>query len=237
MNLIEVKNISKTFGQLKALDNINLSIEQGEVLGLVGESGSGKSTLARLILKLIEPTSGEIAYNGIENIRRECQIVFQDPQTSLNPKIRIGEAIAEPIMIHKILPKEKIMRRVAELLFLVKLPVRYATRLPRELSGGERQRVGIARALACEPKFLILDEPVSALDVSIQVDILKLLKEIKQKLGLTYLFVAHDFSVINYMCDRVAVMHDGKIVEIGTKEQIISSPQEPYTQKLLSAVL
>lgn len=237
MNLIEVKQIFKSYGLLKAVDNINLSIEQGEVLGLVGESGSGKSTLARIILKLIEPTAGEIVYNGIQNIRKDCQIVFQDPQTSLNPKIRIGEAIAEPIIIHKLLPKEKIFRRVAQLLALVKLPVRYATRFPHELSGGERQRVGIARALACEPKFLILDEPVSALDVSIQVDVLKLLKELKQKLELTYLFIAHDFSVINYMCDRVAVMHEGKIVEIGTKDQIIASPQEAYTQKLLSAVL
>ncbi|MDI6731113.1 MAG: ATP-binding cassette domain-containing protein [Candidatus Margulisbacteria bacterium] len=237
MSLIEVKKISKSYGPVKAVDNVSLSIEHGEVLGLVGESGSGKSTLARMILRLIEPTAGEIVYNGIQNIRKDCQIVFQDPQTSINPRIKIGEAIAEPILIHKILPKEKIFRRVAELLTLVELPVRYAKRFPHELSGGERQRVGIARALACEPEFLILDEPVSALDVSIQVEVLKLLKEIQQKLALTYLFIAHDFSVINYMCDRVAVMHEGKMVEIGQKEQIITMPQEPYTRKLLSAVL
>lgn len=237
MSLIEIKKLSKKYGGLQAIDEISLSIETGEVLGLVGESGSGKSTLARLILKLIEPTAGEIIYNGIQNIRKECQIVFQDPHTSLNPMIRIGAAIAEPILIHRLLPRAKVSERAAELLALVKLPAHYAARFPHELSGGERQRVGIARALACEPKFLILDEPVSALDVSIQVEVLKLLKEIKQKLGLTYLFIAHDFSVINYICDRVAVMHEGKMVEVGAKDQIIASPQEPYTQKLLSAIL
>jgi len=235
MNLIEVKNLSKTFGQLKAVDNVSFEIASGESLGLVGESGSGKSTLARMILRLIEPTSGVIAYDGITNIRRECQIVFQDPQTSLNPRIRIGEAVGEPILIHQLLPKDKIQGRVRELLELVKLSKTYASRFPHELSGGERQRVGIARALASDPKFLILDEPVSSLDVSIQVDILKLLKEIKNELDLTYLFIAHDLSVIGFMCDRVIVMHNGQIVEIGAKDKIFNSPQKSYTKKLLNS--
>ncbi len=235
--LIEIRNLVKSFGQIKAVNDVSFSISQGESLGLVGESGSGKSTLARLILKLIEPTSGKIAYDGITNIRRECQIVFQDPQTSLNPRIRIGEAIGEPILIHKLLPKDKIPGRVGELLGLVKLPKTYASRFPHELSGGERQRVGIARALASEPKFLILDEPVSSLDVSIQVDILKLLKELKERLGLTYLFIAHDLSVIGFMCDRIIVMYEGKIVEVGSRHEILENPQETYTKKLLQSSL
>jgi len=220
-----------------AVDDVSFSIAEGETLGLVGESGSGKSTLARLLLKLIEPTSGEIIYNNVKNIRKECQIVFQDPQTSLNPRIRVGEAIGEPILIHELLPKKKIPGRVSELLQLVKLPEGYAGRYPHELSGGERQRVGIARALASEPKFLILDEPVSSLDVSIQVDILKLLKEIRKELNLTYLFIAHDLSVIGFMCDRVAVMQAGKLVEIGSKEQILRTPKNFYTKTLLESVL
>ncbi len=229
--MLKSVKLTKYFGNLKALDDVSLEIKAGESLGLVGESGSGKTTLSRLILKLIEPTSGEIIYNGIENIRKDCQIVFQDPQTSLNPRIRIGEAIAEPIKIHKT------DNKVEKLLEMVKLPAKYAARYPHELSGGERQRVGIARALASNPKFLILDEPVSALDVSIQVDILKLLKEIKQKLNLTYLFIAHDFSVIGYMCDRVVVMKDGQIVEIGLKDQLFNNPQHDYTRKLLASIL
>src|SRR3989338_5214632 len=173
MPLIEIKDLKKYFGAVKAVDGVSLSVASGETLGVVGESGSGKSTLARLILKLIEPTSGSIDYDGITDIRRQCQIVFQDPQTSLNPRIRIGEAIAEPMLIHKI------ENRVGELLEMVKLPAGYAKRYPHELSGGERHRVGIARALALNPQFLILDEPVSALDVTVQVEILKLLKQIK----------------------------------------------------------
>jgi len=235
--LIEVKKIRKSFDKVVACSDISLNIEEGEILGLVGESGSGKSTLARLILRLIEPTSGEILYHGIDNIRRDCQIVFQDPQTSLNPRIRIGEAIAEPITIHKLLPKENIEDRVRYLLNLVKLPAEYAQRYPHELSGGERQRVGIARALAVSPKFLVLDEPVSALDVTIQVEILKLLKEIKQKLGLTCVFIAHDLNVVGYMSDRIAVMQQGEIVEIGRRDEILDKPTEPYTKKLLQSTL
>lgn len=234
---IKIEHIIKKFGSVSAVNDVSFSILQGESLGLVGESGSGKTTLARMILKLIEPTSGSIIYNDVKDIRRECQIVFQDPQTSLNPRIRIGEAVGEPILIHKIMPKDKIADRVSELLELVKLPRNYISRFPHELSGGERQRVGIARALASQPRFLILDEPVSSLDVSIQVDILKLLQEIKGELGLTYLFIAHDLSVIGYMCERVAVMSMGKLVEIGPRSEILGSPKDPYTKKLLASTL
>ncbi|MFA5112937.1 MAG: ATP-binding cassette domain-containing protein [Candidatus Margulisiibacteriota bacterium] len=238
MALIEIKNLTKVFGPTTAVDHLSLDIIKGETLGLVGESGSGKSTLARLILKLIEPDAGTIAYGSeIAGIRRDCQIVFQDPQTSLNPRIRIGEAIAEPIVIQQLLPKDKVRDRTIELLAAVKLPLAYAQRYPHELSGGERQRVGIARALASNPKFLILDEPVSALDVSIQVDILQLLKEIRERLKLTYLFIAHDLQVIGYMSDRIAVLKEGKLVELGAPAEILSTPHHPYTQKLLASTL
>lgn len=236
---IKIRNLTKYFGNLKAVDNVSLEINAGESLGLAGESGSGKTTLSRLILKLIEPSSGEIQYNGIKDIRKDCQIVFQDPQTSLNPRVRIGEAIGEPILIHKILEHraQNTEHRVRELLAMVKLPAEFVNRYPHELSGGERQRIGIARALASNPRFLILDEPVSALDVSIQVEILQLLKEIREQLKLTYLFIAHDFSVIGYMCDRVAVMKEGQIVEIGPKKDLFASPRHPYTRQLLASVL
>ncbi|KAF0133640.1 MAG: peptide/nickel transport system ATP-binding protein [Candidatus Saganbacteria bacterium] len=229
--MIKIEKLTKTFGSIKAVDDISLEIFKGESLGLVGESGSGKSTLARLILGLIKQDNGEI--KGIA--KRDCQIVFQDPQTSLNPRIKIGEAIAEPMLIREMFPKEEIAGRVEKLLGLVMLNKEFANHYPHELSGGERQRVGIARALSSNPKFLILDEPVSSLDVSTQVEILKLLKNIKQKLDLTYLFIAHDLLIINYMCDRIAVMKAGKILEIGTKEQIIHNPQRPYTKLLLSS--
>jgi ABC-type glutathione transport system ATPase component len=236
-DLIKIQGLVKRFGRITAVNDVSFSIMGGETLGLVGESGSGKTTLARLILKLIEATAGEIIYHNIENIRRDCQIVFQDPQTSLNPRIRIGQAIGEPILIHKLLPKEQIPNRVSELLELVKLPREYARRFPHELSGGERQRIGIARALASDPKFLVLDEPVSSLDVSIQVDILKLLKEIRKRIALTYLFIAHDLSVIGFMCDRIIVMKEGKIMEIADTQEIFSSPKDPYTRQLLESTL
>jgi len=214
MFFLRTEHLVKCFGPVLAVNDVSLDVEQGESLGLMGESGSGKTTLSRLILKLIEPTSGSITYNNVKDIRRECQIVFQDPQTSLNPRIKIGEAIGEPLLIHKIVEnrKSKIENRTGELLEMVQLPSDYAGRYPHELSGGERQRVGIARALASGPRFLILDEPVSALDVSIQVDILRLLKDLKSQLNLTYLFIAHDLSVIKFMCDRVIVMRDGTII-------------------------
>jgi ABC-type glutathione transport system ATPase component len=236
MALIEIRNITKMFGPATAVDHVSLDIINGETLGLVGESGSGKSTLARLILKLIEQDAGSISYGGeITNVRRDCQIVFQDPQTSLNPRIRVGEAIAEPIILHQ--ARQRPEAKVMELLAMVKLPVGYAQRFPHELSGGERQRIGIARALASNPKFLVLDEPVSALDVSIQVDILQLLKELKERLKLTCLFIAHDLQVIGYMSDRIAVMKEGKIVELGAPAEILATPHHPYTQKLLASTL
>lgn len=216
MFFLRTEHLVKRFGPVLAVNDVSLEVEQGESLGLVGESGSGKTTLSRLILKLLEPTSGSITYNNVKDIRKECQIVFQDPQTSLNPRIRVGEAIGEPFLIHgkKADSRKPIAEsRIKELLEMVQLPFDYAGRYPHELSGGERQRVGIARALATGPRFLILDEPVSALDVSIQVDILRLLKDIKSRLELTYLFIAHDLSVIKFMCDRVVVMRDGRIVE------------------------
>ncbi|HTY13983.1 MAG TPA: ABC transporter ATP-binding protein [Candidatus Omnitrophota bacterium] len=236
MGLIEISGLIKKFGGTTAVDGVTLSIEPGEVLGLVGESGSGKSTLARLMIKLIGPTSGEIKYNGIGEVRRDCGIVFQDPRNSLNPRIKVGEAIAEPMVIHNIERRtESLERRTIELLEMVKLPADYAKRYPHELSGGERQRVGIARALSSSPKFLVLDEPVSALDVSTQVEILRLLKEIRTRLNLTCLFIAHDLLIIGYMCDRIAVMNAGKILETGTKEQIFKDPQNPYTKLLLAS--
>ncbi len=236
-DLIQVKDLSKNFGSVRAVDQISFSVVRSESLGLVGESGSGKTTLARMLLKLIEPTSGGIVYNDIGNIRKDCQIVFQDPQTSLNPRIKIGEAIGEPLLIHGLLEKRVIPRRVAQLLELVRLPRSFAGRFPHELSGGERQRVGIARALASEPKFLILDEPVSSLDVSIQVDVLRLLKDIKQDMDLTFLFIAHDLSVIGFMCDRVMVMKEGRLIELADKRTIFDRPGSDYTRKLLASTL
>ncbi|MFA6430994.1 MAG: dipeptide/oligopeptide/nickel ABC transporter ATP-binding protein [Candidatus Margulisiibacteriota bacterium] len=214
MTLIKINNLFKKYEKVIAVNDVSLEINAGETLGLVGESGSGKSTLARLILKLIEPTSGTITYGEeIKNFRRDMGIVFQDPQNSLNPRIMIGEAIGEPLVIHKIADsrEQSTELRVKELLEIVKLPAEYANRYPHSLSGGERQRVGIARALASNPKFLVLDEPVSALDLITQVDILNLLKEIKQKLKMTYLFIAHDPAVIRYLSDRVAIMKNGII--------------------------
>jgi len=199
--LLETINLTKIFERQKAVDAVSIKIYEGESVGLVGESGSGKSTLARLVLGLILPTEGSV------DLKSRGQLVFQDPQTSLNPRIKIGEAIAEPAKIHHLEP------RTDQLLSLVKLPVNYSNRYPHELSGGERQRVGIARALASQPKFLVLDEPVSALDVAIQLDILKLLNELKQKLGLTYFFIAHDPAVVWFVCQRAVVMKEGRVIE------------------------
>ncbi len=255
--LIQVKNLSKFFpiqrgfwsrtvGHIQALKDINLEIKKGEVIGIVGESGSGKSTLGKIILRLLEPTSGEVYYNGqnifllsnkeIRSLRQKLQIVFQNPYSSLSPRMKIKDIISEPISVHKIIQgKEEINKRVNELLNLVGLEEQYGNKYPHELSGGQRQRVAIARALSLNPEFMVLDEPVSALDVSVQAQILNLLIELQKKLNLTYLFISHNLSVVSYISSQIAVMYLGHIVEFGEKEDIIKSPKHPYTVALLSA--
>ena len=222
-------------------------MQEGESLGIVGETGSGKSTLARMLLNLLEPTSGVVRYRGedvthargarLAELRRRRQMVFQDPSGSLNPRKTIGAAIADPFAIHGLLPERaERARRVAELLEQVGLDQAQANRYPHELSGGMRQRVGIARAIALGPELLVADEPVSALDVSIQAQILTLLRELRRELGLTLVLIAHDLAVVRHMCDRVAVMHDGRLVEVASVEELYSSPREAYTRELLAAV-
>ncbi len=250
-NILEVKNLKKYFktsrGMLHAVDDINFTIERGKTLGLVGESGCGKSTTGRVILRLIEPTSGEVIFEGkditklssreMRHMRKDMQIIFQDPFSSLDPKKTVSQIIAEPIKENKILTKkEDIEKRVLELMETVGLAERYINTYPHELDGGRRQRIGIARALAMEPKLIICDEPVSALDVSIQAQILNLLKELQEKLGLTYIFITHDLSVVNHFSDDIAVMYLGQIVEKAPAEELFENPIHPYTQALLSAI-
>lgn len=249
--LVEIKHLKKYFnmgrkGDLKAVDDLSFSISRGETVGMVGESGCGKTTAGRSILRLYEPTAGEVLFEGenilkisntkMKNLRRDMQMIFQDPYASLNPRMTIEDIIGEAIDIHKLSTGRVRKDRIGELLDLVGLSVDHMSRFPHEFSGGQRQRIGIARALAVEPKFIICDEPISALDVSVQAQVVNLLKKLQNQLGLTYLFIAHDLSMVKYISDRVAVMYLGKMVEFASSDDLYAEPLHPYTLALLSAV-
>lgn len=257
MSLVEARDLVKVFplgesifgggaqGEVRAVDGVSLQIEAGETLGIVGESGSGKSTLGRLVLRLVEPTSGSVRFAGqdvlrasgaeLRRLRKDMQIIFQDPFGSLDPRMRVGEIVAEPLLVHNSTGRRERGQRVAELLRAVGLEESAAERHPHEFSGGQRQRIGIARALALRPKFIVADEPVSALDVSVGAQIVNLLARLQREFGLTYLFISHSMPVVRYLATRIAVMYRGKIVETGPTEQLVASPAHPYTRSLLQA--
>ncbi len=236
----------RTVDHVRAVDGVSLDLAPGETLGLVGESGCGKTTVGRTILRLIPATSGEVIFDGkpvfqqsavdLRALRREMQIIFQDPGGSLNPRMRVGRLVGEPLMVHGLAKGDELQYRVEQLLERCGLWKQAADRYPHEFSGGQRQRIGIARALAVEPRLIVCDEPTSALDVSIQSQILNLLDDLQDEFGLSYLFISHDMAVVHHVCDRIAVMYNGKIVEIGPRDQVIHDPQHEYTKALLSAV-
>jgi oligopeptide transport system ATP-binding protein len=238
--------IDREVDRVRAVDGVSLTVGRGETLGLVGESGSGKSTLARTVLRLLEPSSGSVRFEGQEiagfsrrqmrPLRREMQMVFQDPYASLNPRKRVGQIVGEPLKLQGEASGGELRRRVRDLLERVGLSPEHHDRFPHEFSGGQRQRIGIARAIALRPKLIVADEPVSALDVSIRAQIVNLLADLQRELGLAYVFVAHDIGVVRHVSDRIAVMHDGKIVEQGSADQVCDSPRDPYTKKLIAAV-
>lgn len=256
-NLIEVQNLKKYYpvsggvfgrkiGQVKAVDGVSFTIKRGETLGLVGESGSGKSTIGRTILRLLDKTEGSVIYDGtdlfslskkeLRQIRKKLQIVFQDPFSSLNPRIRIGDAIGEATLDHQLLGKKEVRKRVEEVLELCGLSSYYYDRYPHEFSGGQRQRIGIARAAILNPDLIVADEPVSALDVSIQAQIINLFSDLQKEKGLTYLFISHDLSVVEHLCSKIGVLYLGNLMEMAPRDKIFSNPLHPYTKALLSAV-
>jgi len=258
MSLLEVKQVKKYFpvtagflirrdvGYVRAVDDVSFEVNEGETLGIVGESGCGKSTLGRVILRLLDPTSGEIWFDGedifkikrreLRRVRKKLQIIFQDPYSSLNPRMTVGQIIEEPLMLHRIGDANERQVRVRELLGVVGLNPSYISRYPHEFSGGQRQRIGIARALSLHPKMIVADEPVSALDVSIQAQVINLMEELQEKFKLTYLFISHDLSVVKHISNRVAVMYLGKIVESAKTDELFKNPLHPYTKALLSAI-